>query len=121
MQKIFIRHLKELQGDLSVTAFAKMLEMPQNTLDCYIKERRKPSVDFILRICSKCGVSADWLLGLTEARDYTRNYTKLSVPTSPPPPIEEKFNSETIALMQQIRNLESRIKALETQPTFACG
>lgn len=52
--------------------------------------------------------------------DYTRNYTKLSAPTSPPP-IEEKFNPETIALMQQIRNLESRIKALETQPTFACG
>jgi len=66
-------------------------------------------------------ISADWLLGLTEARDYTRNYTKLSAPTSPPPPIEEKFNPETIALMQQIRNLESRIKALETQPTFACG
>ena len=46
---------------------------------------------------------------------------KRSAPTSPPPPIEEKFNPETIALMQQIRNLESRIKALETQPTFACG
>lgn len=121
MSKYFISRLKELRGSMSTSAFARVLDMPQTTLNSYFQGIRKPSVELVERICVKCGVSADWLLGLTEARDYTRNYTKLPAPTSPPPPIEEKFNPETIALMQQIRNLESRIKALETQPTFACG
>ena len=66
MQNLFITRLIELQGENSVTSFARYLEIPQNTLDCYIKGRRKPSVELILRVCKKCGVSADWLLGLSE-------------------------------------------------------
>ena len=68
MSKLFLSRLKELQGSNSVSAFARYLEMPQKTVDTYIKEQRKPSVEFVTRVCSKCHVSADWLLGLTDQR-----------------------------------------------------
>lgn len=68
MSKLFLSRLKELQGSDSVSAFARYLEMPQKTVDTYIKEQRKPSVEFVMRVCSKCHVSADWLLGLSDQR-----------------------------------------------------
>lgn len=68
MSKLFLSRLKELQGSNSVSAFARYLEMPQKTVDTYIKEQRKPSVEFVTRVCSKCHVSADWLLGLSDRR-----------------------------------------------------
>lgn len=40
--------------------------MGQKTVDFYLRGERKPSVEFILNICSKFNVSADWLLGLPE-------------------------------------------------------
>lgn len=69
MFKTILSRLRELQGDNSVSAFARYLEMPQKTVDTYIKGERKPSAEFILRVCAKCDVSADWLLGLSDSRD----------------------------------------------------
>ena len=48
---------------MNVSEFARFLGMKQQTLDNYIKGRI-PSVEFVVRLCSKCCVSADWLLGL---------------------------------------------------------
>lgn len=49
---------------MSVSAFSRYLGLNQKTLDLYIKGQRKPSVELIVAVCSKCGRSADWLLGL---------------------------------------------------------
>ena len=43
--------------------------MQQKTVDLYLKGERKPSVEFIKSICTRFGVSADWLLGLSQSRD----------------------------------------------------
>lgn len=68
MFKLLIKRIKELQGEKSVSALARYLEMPQKTVDTYINGDRKPSVEFIMRVCSKFKVSSDWLLGLTDLR-----------------------------------------------------
>ena len=68
MYKLLITRIKELQGEKSVSAFARYLEIPQKTVDTYINGERKPSVEFIMRICSKCHVTSDWLLGLSDQR-----------------------------------------------------
>ena len=68
MYKLLIARIKELQGEKSVSAFARYLEMPQKTVDTYINGERKPSVEFIMRVCSKCHVTSDWLLGLSDVR-----------------------------------------------------
>lgn len=60
-----------MKGD-SVYAFAKKLGISQQTVDCYINGKRKPSLEFIYRVCSVCGCSADELLGLPEPGGTTR-------------------------------------------------
>ena len=61
--KEFLDRLNECRNGLSVSAFARFLGINQKTLDLYIKGERKPSVELIVAVCSKCGKSADWLLG----------------------------------------------------------
>ena len=68
MYKLIVARLKALKGDMSVSAFARLLEIPQKTMDVYINGEHKPSVELILRVCAKFGVSADWLLGLSDVR-----------------------------------------------------
>lgn len=62
-QEVLERIKREMKGD-SVYAFAKKLGISQQTADCYINGKRKPSVDFLYRVCRVCGCSADELLGL---------------------------------------------------------
>lgn len=65
----FLERLNFCRGDMSVSAFARLLGMNQKTLDMYVKGERKPSVELVSAVCSKCGRSADWLLGLEECAD----------------------------------------------------
>ena len=55
-----------MKGD-SVYAFAKKLGTSQQPADCYINGKRKPSLDFLYRVCIVCNCSADWLLGLNSS------------------------------------------------------
>lgn len=58
-----IKAQMEMRGE-SVYAFAKALGLPQPTTDAYINGKRKPSLDFLYRVCSICKCSADDILGL---------------------------------------------------------
>jgi len=62
----FLDRVEEVKKDLNTSAFARVLGMGQKTVDFYLKGERKPSVEFVVNICSKFGVSADWLLGLPD-------------------------------------------------------
>jgi len=64
--KVFLDRLSILKGDRSVSEFARFLGINQKTLDHAIKGERKPSVEMIVSICSKTGVIADWLIGLSD-------------------------------------------------------
>lgn len=41
--------------------------MTQQTVDQYLKGKNKPSLEFIMNICTVFTVSSDWLLGLPTA------------------------------------------------------
>lgn len=116
----FLLRLKELQGGESVSAFARRLEMPQNTLDCYMRGVRKPSVELLTRVCDTCQVSADWLLGLSDVRTRSSDAAPASTHQSARFTSAE-FSPPSSDLLKQIRQLEFRVKALETQPSYACG
>ncbi len=60
----FLERLNICRNGMSVSAFARLLGMNQKTIDLYVKGERKPSVELVAAVCSKCGCSADWLLGL---------------------------------------------------------
>ena len=71
MQIIFdnvISRVKEIMNGMSIYAFAKKLGISQQTVDCYINGKRKPSLEFIYRVCSICNCSADWILGITDTQ-----------------------------------------------------
>lgn len=123
MFKIILTRLKDLQGENSVSAFARFLEMPQKTVDTYINGQRKPSVEFIMRVCSKCHVSADWLLGLSEDRGDSQS----SAPTPTVTKSRQKVCEPKFDYLTKIAALERRLQALESaaiielnRPTAAC-
>ena len=130
MYKLLITRIKELQGEKSVSAFARYLEMPQKTVDTYINGERKPSVEFIMRVCSKCKVTSDWLLGLTDQRAPFIEVPRQNN-VSKTPEIRGKFPSFGRPVCRSVRqfnrtlnpqeiteilcNLTNKITQLETQ------
>lgn len=67
--KVFTERLKELRGCESQKSFAAMLKLNQQTYQRYESGAREPDLETIHRIGVSCGVSIDWLLGLSDARD----------------------------------------------------
>jgi transcriptional regulator with XRE-family HTH domain len=65
MEKILSR-ISECQGRKTASKFATLLGMSQQSVHNYLSEKRKLSLDFIISVCCKCHVSADWLLGFTD-------------------------------------------------------
>lgn len=87
----FLERVSEVQNGMATLAFAKKLGMNQKTVDMYVKGERKPSVEFVRNICSNFGVSADWLLGLSE-----KSFT--AVKLSEQPTVNAPNNSGAIAI-----------------------
>ena len=113
----FLERLKELQGDGSVAALARRIGIRQNTFDLYIKGKRKPSVELVFSIIYNCGVSFEWLFGLSDVRDVAQTAapSQLKKIIGRPP---QRFDADLIA---EIRALRARVDALESRPAFACG
>lgn len=57
--------LKELQGGMSATDFAKKIGLSRQTVGFYLNGDRIPDSETLIQICQNCHVSADWLLGLS--------------------------------------------------------
>lgn len=68
----FGERMKILRGDLTQTAFAKKLGLPQNTYHRYEKGERVPDIKALIKIAKSLQMSADDLLGLNDA-DYKEN------------------------------------------------
>lgn len=63
-----LSRIQTLPGIENVSGFARSIGMNQKTVDLYLKGERKPSLEFVLSICSRFAVSADWLLGLSDTK-----------------------------------------------------
>ena len=119
MQKyfdVFRLRLKELQGSESVSAFARRLAMPQNTLDCYMRGVRKPSVELLTRVCDTCHVSADWLLGREHSKATVPNHASKTLP-----PLPSRSNAALLAELDELKRRVSALEKSQTSPAFACG
>ena len=65
---VFTRRFRELQGERSNTEFADFLGISRQTVGFYCNGDRIPDAVVLRQIAEKCGVSADWLLGLSEIK-----------------------------------------------------
>ena len=132
--KIFTTRLKQLQGGMSVAAFAKTLGVTQPAMNYYIKGERKPSVELILKLCYNFNVSFEWLMGLSDVRTPAK--AAAPSPAAAPSAVVvvaakrpknspgAKYPDPNAALLAEVRELTARVKALEAaaeRPAFACG
>lgn len=68
MDKIFSTRLKSLRGNESQKAVAARLGVAQQTYGGWEMGQREPSFTALRGIALAFGVSADWLLGLSDVR-----------------------------------------------------
>lgn len=72
----FHRAFIELQGDRKIQEFATMLGMARATVGFYAAGTRIPDALGIKQIAEACGVSSDWILGLSDyKKDANRQLT----------------------------------------------
>ena len=60
--------LRELRGPVSQAEIAKSIGIAQQGWARYEKGKAMPGAEAIHQICDKLGVSADWLLGLSDTK-----------------------------------------------------
>ena len=65
---VFRERLRLLQGDMSVTAFADKLGLSRQTVGFYLNGDRIPDALTLKEIAEKCGVSSDYLIGISDIR-----------------------------------------------------
>ena len=66
MRKTICDRIKQLRNSLSYIEFSRKLNLSAASVERWEKGRSDIKSDALIRICSVCGVSADWLLGLSD-------------------------------------------------------
>lgn len=66
---IFMERLNLLRGEMTYEKFAKKLGISKPTMGFYLSGQRIPDALTLRDIANKCDVSADYLLGLSDAAD----------------------------------------------------
>lgn len=67
---IFADRLATLRGKMTQAEFADFLEISRATLGFYENGTRIPDILALRKISQKCNVSSDWLLGITDVKNY---------------------------------------------------
>ena len=62
----FGERLESLRNGQTQKAFAREIGLPLNSYTNWVRGVREPSMSAIISLCTRLGVSADWLLGLPE-------------------------------------------------------
>lgn len=68
----FGTRLESLRGGISQKDFARKLGVPLTSYTNWVGGTSSPKMEYIVLLCTKLGVSADWLLGLPEPGGTTR-------------------------------------------------
>ena len=120
MKNVLADRLRALRGSMSQTDFALKLGVKQTSYSSWERGIKDPLAQTLAQIANTLGVSADWLLGLSDVRDYTNS----AAPTVAPPQTKKIIGRTSprseADLLAEIRALRARVDALESSPAFAC-
>ena len=124
MKTKFAERLRELRGSESQTQFATRLsaalgyEVKQTTYSSWERDAKHPSIDDIAEITALFGVSADWLLGLSEVRTTSKTADEAARGVRS----RSKVLDPNQVLRDEIDALKRRMNALESSTSLAtCG
>ena len=65
-REIVFSRIESLVKGRSITQFAKDCGIKQQVMDTYVKRKRMPVMENIVKICVANNVTADWLLGMSD-------------------------------------------------------
>lgn len=63
---IFSQRFNKLRGEITQACFADFLDISRPTIGFYENGERLPDALTLRKIAERCGVAADWLLGLSD-------------------------------------------------------
>lgn len=124
MKASLASRLRELRGVQSQTEFSAKIGVKQTSYSSWERGVKDPAAQTLARIASTFGVSADWLLGLSDVRGQAQSTVRAAKAFPPQKNLGRIQSSPDAALLSEIRALEARVKALEdssSQPSLACG
>ena len=116
MKKSFGDRLEELRGDLSQRDFAKKIGVPLTSYTNWVLGVSQPKFESIYAICSKLGVSADWLLGLPTASSPSIPSAPVVPPDAASAPSEAYWRALAASQQETIAGL-TRLLAAASKPT----
>ena len=124
MKTVLADRLRALRGSMSQTDFALNLGVKQTSYSSWERGIKDPLAQTLAQIASTLGVSADWLLGLSDVRDYTNIAAQTAVQQQTKKIISLSSPRSEADLLAEVRKLKARVKALEDSSdhrSFACG
>ena len=65
---VFSERLREASQGVNQAGLAQSLGIGQSSVSMYLRGDRIPSLEVFHKMCNTLGVSADWLLGLSDVR-----------------------------------------------------
>lgn len=68
IKSTFAKRLRELRGTTSQTAFGEKIGISRASVSYYETGKRTADIEILSKICTAYAVSADWLLGISNAR-----------------------------------------------------
>lgn len=73
---ILAKRIKELRASLNLTQkqFTELVGCTQATLSAYENGAKSPSLEIVKGIAEKCGVSIDWLCGLSDEKNNVAKF-----------------------------------------------
>ena len=95
--------MKEIRGNISQRQAAALVGIKPQNWNVYEKDQSTPGAEVVIRLCRHFGVSADWLLGLSNERAGGSAAPAASKIFAPEPD-----------LLREIHELQKRVTALET-------
>ena len=105
MTSVLAERLRELRGNDSQCDFAAKIGVKQTSYSSWERGVKDPAAQTVAQISSTFGVSADWLLGLSDNREGAHN-------SSVAPNLARLKDAATIVLTRS-EDLERAVKELK--------
>ena len=125
MKNILADRLRELRGSMSQSDFALKIGVKQTSYSSWERGVKDPAAQTLAQIASTFGVSADWLLGLSDERE--RSQVIVSQPRTVREPaaqfrgVTKMMSSKDDLVLAELTALKRRVAALESSTVLACG
>ena len=117
MKNIFPSRIRELRGEASQVSMSRKIGVSQPTYSSWEAGIKLPLATQIHQVSITCGISADWLLGLSERRDG-------AVQTVTDPALEQKvadLEAENAKLKDELLRLKGENAGLNKALEMLAG